>query len=186
MSLLKSVRSRLFTSKNKKTIRTKQEDQDQDQDNHSNEESNPTTSSSSRNSLTANSRLLSLSELSLLENLPDYKFIIKNKDPHDDWLDLKGKKVVEDEANSKSYELEGENTNEEYFIEKTYLNIQTETKSTCRLIKKFSNDCLDDYLVEIGILDESGYKVSHYHKFTSFFLYNHGCILHLVRQTKGL
>ena len=78
MSLLKSVRSRLFTSKNKKTIRTKQEDQDQDQDNHSNEESNPTTSSSSRNSLTANSRLLSLSELSLLEKLPDYKFMIKN------------------------------------------------------------------------------------------------------------
>ena len=168
MSLLKSVRSKLFTSKNKKTKQISEQEQEQDQDNHSNEESNPTTSYPSRNSLStlnADSRLLSLSEMSLYEKLPSYTFLIKNKDPHDDWLDLKVRKkdskieLIPQLDSSEEYNP-NRNLNDEYSVEKAYLNIQTETKSSCRIINKFSSDCLDDYLIEIGILDESGYKVS--------------------------
>jgi serine/threonine protein kinase len=152
MSLLKSVRNKLFTSSKNKTKKSKD---DEITTTITKIEDDSVLNEHEQSSLNTINKKLSLSTQSLFEKINNYAFII-DKDPHEDWLDLN--KSVVDDANNGATATPIEDLNDDYSFNKTYLNITTETKSTCRIIKKFSNDCLDDYLVEIGILDESGFK----------------------------
>lgn len=141
--MLKIVKNKFFTtsssSKNKKLAKHKSFD-----------DSSQPSSTLSLNTLNENTKNLSLSIVSLNEKVDSYSFIL-NRDPASDWIEIQ----ATDDQNTDQSVLKPEN---EYSSDRAFLNISTETKSNCRIIKKFSNDCLDDYLVQIGILDDAGFK----------------------------